>query len=36
MLLLAREARTVLKSVTDVLAPPAEGVAASPREVRAA
>jgi len=32
---LAREARTVLKAVTDVLAPPAE-IAAAPRESRAA
>lgn len=33
---LAREARTVLKSVTDVLAAPSEIAAASPRESRAA
>ena len=36
MLMLAREARTVLKSVTDVLTAPSEAVAASPRESRAA
>ena len=33
---LAREARTVLKSVTDVLATPSNGAAATPRESRAA
>lgn len=33
---LAREARTVLKGVTDVLAPPSDGVAAAPRESQAA
>ncbi len=36
MLMLAREARTVLKSVTDVLSAPSDAVAASPRESRAA
>ena len=33
---LAGEARTLLRSVTDVLAPPGEAAAASPRESRAA
>ena len=36
MLMLAREARTVLKSVTDVLSAPVDAAAASPRESRAA
>ena len=36
LLLLAREARTVLKSVTDVLSAPADAAAAPPRESRAA
>ena len=36
MQMLAREARTVLKSVTDVLSAPSDAAAASPRESRAA
>ena len=36
MQLLAREARTLLKTVTDLLAPPSDDAAPRPREVRAA
>ena len=36
MQMLAREARTVLKTVTDVLTAPSDGAATAPREARAA
>ncbi|MDP1778217.1 MAG: hypothetical protein Q8K90_06370, partial [Brevundimonas sp.] len=36
MQMLAREARTVLKSITDVLAAPTQAAAAGPRESQAA
>ncbi len=36
MVMLSREARTVLKSVTDVLSAPSDAAAAAPRESRAA